>query len=71
MIIQCNFKFKGNRKYVHSTDIYKFLQKKYSRLSSLEFLIKSKSKNQLFFKDNIQDDVFDRRRGTRHQTKQG
>lgn len=61
MIIQCNFKFRGNRKYVHSTDIYKFLQKKYSRLYSLEFLIKSKSKNQLFFKDNIQDDVFDRR----------
>jgi len=61
MFTQCNFKYKGNRKYVHSTDIYKFLQKKYSRLSSLEFLIKSKSKNQLLFKDNIQDNVFDRR----------
>src|SRR5210317_1540115 len=51
MITQCNFKFRGNRKYVHSTDIYKFLQKKYPGLSSLELLIK----------DNIQDDVFDRK----------
>lgn len=61
MFIECNFKFRGNRNYVHSTDIYKFLQTKYPKLSSLELLIKSKSKNQLFFKDNIQDDVFDRR----------
>ena len=49
MFIECNFKFRGNRNYVHSTDIYKFLQTKYPKLSSLELLIKSKSKNQFVY----------------------
>ena len=54
MIKQCNFKFRGARNYVHSTDIYKFLQKNYPRISFLELIFKSKSKNQLIFKKNIQ-----------------
>ncbi len=61
MIKQCNFKFRGSRDYIHSTDIYKFFQQNYPKISSLELIIKSKSKNQLIFKENTKYDMFDKK----------
>jgi hypothetical protein len=55
---QCKFKFRGNRKYIHSTDIYKFLKKQCLVINSLNFLIKSKSNKQLIFKYSNNSKLF-------------
>ena len=61
MLKQCNFKFKGNRDYIHSTDIYKYLLNHYSKVNSLELIFKLKSKNQLIFIDNLEKGLIDKK----------
>lgn len=62
MIKQCNFRFKGKRDYIHSTDIYKYLINQYPKVNSLELIFKSIAKNQLIFSDNLKNQLIDKKK---------